>query len=342
MFFSFVTISAEFEVRTLEQTARSDDNSSYQFGLFRRAMRIISRGFCYRLQKIWTKIVVITLIVCLVYWFEFNQSLSSDTEEDLANERVRKFHEREQKFSERKAPAWVPPKDFGKIPNEAFDPQENALNVVKSQFDIFVKMRAEEKAERKRIAAEKAAETDPQKLKESSLSSPLTVASVHALVAASTVAPTIKVAKRAAQGFVKPPNIFGVESLGEMGNAVTMPSNLTPEIKKLFDEGWAANSFNQYLSDLISVQRKLPDLRTNYCLNAEPNYSKSLPATSVIIIYHKEAWSTLLRSVHSVLDRSPEHLITEIILVDDFSDMGELSLQLINKASKLKPQFKIT
>lgn len=129
-------------------------------------------------------------------------------------------------------------------------------------------------------------------------------------------------------GFIPPPNDLGLESPGELGKPVTLPANLSADVKKMVDEGWLKNAFNQYVSDLISVKRSLPDPRTKYCKDVEDDYNKDLPETSVIVTFHNEAWSTLLRSVHSILDRSPEKLIREIILVDDFSDMPHVQKQL--------------
>lgn len=53
------------------------------------------------------------------------------------------------------------------------------------------------------------------------------------------------------------------------------------------------------------------------------HYPKDLPTASVVIIFRNEALTVLLRTVTSVMEQSPPHLLHEIILVDDFSDHGE-------------------
>ena len=49
-------------------------------------------------------------------------------------------------------------------------------------------------------------------------------------------------------------------------------------------------------------------------------YPKELPTASVVIIFHNEAWSPLLRTAFSVVNRSPPEYLHEVILLDDFSD----------------------
>ncbi|KAG9344338.1 hypothetical protein JZ751_011007 [Albula glossodonta] len=60
-----------------------------------------------------------------------------------------------------------------------------------------------------------------------------------------------------------------------------------------------------------------------------------LPATSVVITFHNEARSALLRTVVSVLKKSPPHLVKEIILVDDYSDNPEDG-SLLGKIEKVR------
>lgn len=120
---------------------------------------------------------------------------------------------------------------------------------------------------------------------------------------------------------IEPPGDFD-ENPGEMGKPVKLPKEMPEEMKKAVDDGWTKNAFNQYVSDLISVHRSLPDPRDAWCKDSA-QYRTDLPKTDVIICFHNEAWTVLLRTVHSVLDRSPEHLIGKIILVDDYSDMRE-------------------
>ncbi|EZA52256.1 N-acetylgalactosaminyltransferase 7 isoform X1 [Ooceraea biroi] len=79
---------------------------------------------------------------------------------------------------------------------------------------------------------------------------------------------------------------------------------------------------NMVCSDEISLSRSIPDTRPAECKNWD--YPEELPRTSVIIVFHNEGWSVLLRTIHSVIDRTPSKFLEEILLVDDFSDKENL------------------
>lgn len=121
---------------------------------------------------------------------------------------------------------------------------------------------------------------------------------------------------------------------GELGRPVVL-KNLTKEQQQLVNVGWENNAFNQYVSDIISLNRTLPDVRDPACKPIEYPPVDDLPPTSVIICFHNEAWSVLLRTVHSVLNRSPNRLIQEIILVDDYSNKPHLGQQLDDYVKQL-------
>ncbi len=80
--------------------------------------------------------------------------------------------------------------------------------------------------------------------------------------------------------------------------------------------------FNQLVSDEISLNRTVPDLREEECRHWD--YPKDLPKASVVLVFHNEGWSTLLRTVHSVLNRSPPQFLEEVLLVDDMSELEHL------------------
>ncbi|TWW80741.1 Polypeptide N-acetylgalactosaminyltransferase 5 [Takifugu flavidus] len=111
-------------------------------------------------------------------------------------------------------------------------------------------------------------------------------------------------------------------AVGQFGQAVHVSSSEDALVRKSWDEGF----FNVYLSNQIPLDRAIPDTRPETC--AQTLVHDDLPSTSVIFCFVDEVWSTLLRSVHSVLNRSPPHLLEEIILVDDFSTKEYLKAPL--------------
>lgn len=88
----------------------------------------------------------------------------------------------------------------------------------------------------------------------------------------------------------------------------------TMEQKRLHHKG---NCFNLARSDSITLDRDVPDVRHFQC---PKSYSGRLPKTSVVFVFFNEPLSPLIRSIHSVLDRTPPELLHEIIIVDDGSE----------------------
>ncbi|MBN3321791.1 GALT4 acetylgalactosaminyltransferase, partial [Atractosteus spatula] len=119
---------------------------------------------------------------------------------------------------------------------------------------------------------------------------------------------------------------------GEWGKAARL--ELSPEEKKQEEDSIERYAINIYVSDKISLHRHIMDNRMYECRAKMFEYRK-LPTTSVIIAFYNEAWSTLLRTIHSVLETTPAILL-EIILVDDFSDRVYLKSQLEEYISNLE------
>jgi len=121
---------------------------------------------------------------------------------------------------------------------------------------------------------------------------------------------------------VVPDTVKEFESLveagyGEFGAGVNL--GMSEEIQKK----WA---FNKESSDKISLWRSLNDMRSPQCRAIVQD--SLLPSGSVVIIFNNEALSALLRTVWSVLDRTPKDLLHEIILLDDGSNHTDITVLL--------------
>ncbi|XP_074807258.1 polypeptide N-acetylgalactosaminyltransferase-like 6 isoform X1 [Natator depressus] len=102
------------------------------------------------------------------------------------------------------------------------------------------------------------------------------------------------------------------------------PYPLTEEDRD--DSAYRENGFNILVSNNIALERSLPDIRHPNCKHKV--YLEKLPNTSIIIPFHNEGWTSLLRTIYSIINRTPDILIAEIILVDDFSDREHLKEKL--------------
>ncbi|KAM9308001.1 polypeptide N-acetylgalactosaminyltransferase 11 [Gastrophryne carolinensis] len=127
----------------------------------------------------------------------------------------------------------------------------------------------------------------------------------------------------------------GADPLGNhVGDFADGNDNFSPEMGMIFNEqdqdvrdvGYQKHAFNLLISNRLGYHRDIPDTRDPKC--AKKIYPSDLPLASIIICFYNEAFSALLRTVHSVLDRTPSNLLQEIILVDDNSELDDLKTQL--------------
>ncbi|KAF4517123.1 hypothetical protein B566_EDAN008882 [Ephemera danica] len=112
------------------------------------------------------------------------------------------------------------------------------------------------------------------------------------------------------------------EGPGEGGKAYHLREDQENEAA----QSMSAYGMNMVCSDEIAMDRTIPDLRMSECQHW--NYPEDLPRASVVIVFHNEGWSTLLRTVHTVLERTPPQFLEEVLLVDDFSNKENLKGKL--------------
>ncbi|XP_054460819.1 N-acetylgalactosaminyltransferase 7 isoform X2 [Anoplopoma fimbria] len=104
------------------------------------------------------------------------------------------------------------------------------------------------------------------------------------------------------------------------------PFVLGPEYKDAIQSSIKEFGFNMVASDMISLDRTISDIRHEECKYW--HYDDRLMTSSVVIVFHNEGWSTLMRTIHSVIKRTPRKYLAEIVMIDDFSNKAHLKERL--------------
>ncbi|XP_049884954.1 polypeptide N-acetylgalactosaminyltransferase 35A [Pectinophora gossypiella] len=107
---------------------------------------------------------------------------------------------------------------------------------------------------------------------------------------------------------------------------------------RIRDKGYSMHAFNTLISQRIGNYRGLPDTRNKLCRVRK--YSEKLPKASIIICFYNEHFETLMRSIHSILDRTDQRHMKEIILVDDYSDIDGLHDKVQKAVNQLNSKFR--
>ena len=114
---------------------------------------------------------------------------------------------------------------------------------------------------------------------------------------------------------------------GESGKAINIDEkNLSEDEKATKAALLKKYAINHFAGDKISLHRTPGDHRQKGCKKL--NYDRVLPNTSVIVTFYNEHWTTLMRTIYSILHESSKGTLKELILVDDMSDQEHLGGRL--------------
>lgn len=75
--------------------------------------------------------------------------------------------------------------------------------------------------------------------------------------------------------------------------------------------------YDEVIAKKVSITRTIPDGRHKSCKVKKYSVKNKV---SIIISVFNEAWHVLLRTLHSIMQRTPEKLISEVVIIDDCSD----------------------
>lgn len=121
----------------------------------------------------------------------------------------------------------------------------------------------------------------------------------------------------------------------KLDESVVINFALKPEVISAFKK----HEVDVGISDLVPLNRPVPDSRPKGC--SKLKYSDDLPTTSIVIPFHNEWPSILLRTVYSIVNRTPKHLLKEVILVDDASTLETLHENLDEQLKQSFPDGQV-
>ncbi|KAI4484777.1 hypothetical protein M0804_007343 [Polistes exclamans] len=126
-------------------------------------------------------------------------------------------------------------------------------------------------------------------------------------------------------------------TLGDGLDTLGMVRNFEDQRKR--DEGYKNYSFNILVSDNIGFYRDILDTRYKLCQTQK--YANNLPNASIVICFYNEHYTTLIRSLQSLIVRTPMSLLHEIILVNDYSESNMLHEQIKRYIDKFNGKVKL-